>query len=644
MLSLSWLLVVVINFACKQDAEQSPVSSVFLQIYPVQAEKGVSLTPSFSWGVSENATTYSLLVAIDSTFSNTVILKEGLTNTQYVAESTLENNTRYYWKVQAINAVGTRMASNAGQFFRTIALPAAPSPLISSYYVSPSGEDNPGKGSISDPLQTLAYATTLIPAGEGDTIILTAGTFIETEPAIIPLGVNVMGAGENISILSSTGVTGTFAFEKTSREYRNSYTGALIQLVSPYKSGNTALAPTLGNQTLSGFTIDGNNKMLKAGIWVANRNNITMHHITFNNLEIRGAVFAPGEKEWYKEPVYYMTDIKISDCTFLNCGKDMADETLGNLCIAQLDGAEISNITINDDQGYGIKFIYDGFFKNTKIHDCSINLNEIDAKWGEDIAIEVWNLGPGNEIYNIDCNTWLSVVNHSEMFGKPQGTENMKIYNIEMIDKDGVSSKEAIEIGTPGVEIYDSYFENKGIGIALWNMRKNNITIRNNIFHNTTLHYNWAEGSAVFVANSQLWDFTSINIYNNVFNNFVTGIFLKQETDQSKMDTIQVINNVFLNISTANIKISGSVNNILVKNNLKNDENVPPFITGTPISIIENDNLTGNPGFTLTGNYWDTWYKPTSASSLVVDHGIDVGLPYSGSSPDIGRWEYFSEF
>jgi len=209
-----------------------------------------------------------------------------------------------------------------------------------------------------------------------------------------------------------------------------------------------------------------------------------------------------------------------------------------------------------------------------------------------------------------------------------------------MIDKDGQSSKEAVEIGTPGVEIYNSYFENKGIGIAIWNMGRKDITIRNNIFSNSFIHNNWAAGSAIFIANSHDWNFADINIYNNVFDTFYTGIYMKQESNTSYMENILVRNNVFLGITNANIKLLGTVNKISVQNNLKDNGNSLAWIAGASVYITENDNLIGNPGFAMTGNKWENWYKASSSISLVIDKGMDVGILYKGAAPDIGRWEF----
>jgi len=615
-----------------------PAASTFVQAVPSTNEINVSFIPSFSWGASTNATQYKLVVSQDENFANPQIDISGLTATNYQTVTELPANTRFYWKVIAENSSGNTIATNSGIYFRTRALPPDPSPGITGYYVSPNGIDNPGNGTSIKSFKTLAYAATMVPGGENDTIFLSEGTFEETEPSIIPIGVNIKGAGENLTILSSKGVRIPSSINTGDKDYKLWYDGSLIQLVSPhnelFRNPNSAvIVPANGNQSISGFTIDGNSKSLKTGVWVENRNNVTMHNVSFMNLAQRGAVFAPGNKIWYAYPGFYMTNIKIYECTFTNSGKDLADETLGNLNIAQLDGAEIYNITINDNEGYGIKFIYDGYFKNVKIHDCNIAVNESDQKWGEDISIELWNVGSGNEIFNITCNTWLSIVNHPEMFADQSLVKNMRVHDIKMIDQDGISGKEAVEIGAPKVEVYDSYFENKGIGIAIWDMGRENITIRNNIFYNSILNDNWAGSPAIYIDNSRNWDFKNIRIYNNVFDSFRRGIKIKG----NRILDVVAKNNAFLGIKVADVE--SSAHQLTFINNLKfNVVNPDWIISGTMIS--QTDNLSQNPDFQFSGDKWDTYYKVFSEQSTAVDKGVDVGIPYKGSAPDIGRWEF----
>jgi hypothetical protein len=478
----------------------------------------------------------------------------------------------------------------------------------------------------------------MVPPNEGDTIFLTDGIFRETEPAIVAPGVNIIGSGESETILSSSGVKIPPTINQADKDFKLWYDGSLIQLTSPHytlfrNSKSSVIAPENGNQTLSGFTIDGNSKSLKAGVWVENRNNVTMHHVSFKNLGQRGAVFSPGYKDWYTYPIYYMKNIIVHDCSFINSGKDLASESLGNLNIAQLDSSEIFNINIIDNEGYGIKFIYDGYFKNVKIHDCEISLNESDSKWGEDIAIELWNVGPGNEIYKINCNTWLSIVNHPEIFASPNGTENMKISNVKLVDKDGSSSKEAIEIGAPGVEVSESYFENKGFGIAIWDMGRENITIRNNIFFSSNIKINWAGAPAIYIDNSRTWDFKNIHVYNNILDSYNIGVKIKGE----RIFDVDIKNNAFQNLNVSDVESSSL--SVSFENNLKHTGSNGDWVLS---GIVKgSNNFMENPGFLNSGERWENFYKPLNSNSAIIDNGTYIGRPFLGIAPDIGAWESF---
>ncbi len=629
-------VAIFLFISCKEDT-QSPVAENFVQSKPVSGEIGVALKTEFDWEQAANAESYMILVSENSDFSSPVIEKSGILTTYYQSEIELLSNTKYFWKVVAENKSSKTEASNAGIFFRTMIAPAKPSPGISAYFVSLSGVDKAVNGSKEKPFRTLSYAASMVPAGENDTIFIGAGIFDESEPVIVQPKVNLIGSGESETILKSAGVTLPSGIDPKSNDYKLWYDGTLIQLVSPqreqFRRMNTkAIPPADGRQTLANFSIDGNGKQLKAGVWVENRDNVILHHVTFKNLAQRGAVFAPGNKAWYTYPEFYMKGIKVHHCTFINSGKDLSDETLGNLNIGQLDGAEISDINIDDTEGYGIKFIYDGYFINTKIHDCTIKLNESDSKWGEDIAIELWNNGPGNEINNINCNTWISVVNHPDMFGNLSDILNMKISNVSMIDADGKSNKEAVEVGMPNTEISNSYFENKGIGIAIWDMGRENITVRNNIFYSSTEKSNWAGAPAVYIDNSRTWSYKNMKVYNNVFDGYPIGVRIKG----SMIEDVDIKNNLFLAISGVDVESSAKATQL--------SHNLKYFGKQTKWNSVgvtsEESNLFTDPGLKLSGKKWDTYYQASSTESIVVDAGVETGFNYQGKAPDIGKWEF----
>lgn len=528
-----------------------------------------------------------------------------------------------------------------------------PGPLLNpssptTFHVDLSGNDSSGDGSAAKPWRHVAYAASRIGADGGHTIKIGTGFFDEKDQIVLETGVNLVGAGIDATVLSSSVIIASTADGKDGFLIRASSNGPQSVV-----SANPTAIPD-GNQTIEAFTLDGNGKTFN-GLWVERRNEVTIRGIRFVNCASMGArVFEQLGKD-----AAYLTGIEIRDCRFENCaadfnsggsGFDSGDYSTGNLNIGGLDGASISGIDIDCEYGYGIKFTRDGYFKNCLISDCDIKVSEYDAMWGEDIAIELWNLGPGNEVRDVDCNTWISIVNHPGKFASPTGTENIELHRIIIRDEDGESEKEGIECGTPGMEIHDCVIENKGFGFAVWDQGARNITIRNNIVRNEDEHGAlWNGGAGVFIANSKDWDFGPIRIYHNVFDSSNNGVYAKSESAYA-ISGIDIANNVFLRIPSAGsaVKLGASgdgsldkIQNITVRNNIVDNE--APIISGkTPGAWLKSSGniLNTAPGFSPNGEdpLFD-WYQILDASSAAVNAGIDLGFPYTGSAPDIGRSE-----
>ena len=616
-----------------------PAPGNFTQTAPSSGASSVSRTPTFTWAAASNVSTYSLVVSTNSSFSSPVINVSGLTSTSYSPGSSLSGSTVFYWKVTAVNSSGSKVATNSGISFTTSATTGT------YYYVATNGVDAVGRGGSGNPFKTVAYAATQVPANQNNTIYINAGTYNETQPIIVPLGVNIEGAGTGSTTLNSSGVALQNGVTGAEGDYHLWIEGSLIQLGSPIYSGANPRYgdPSLmipaqdGNQTISGFTINGNNS-LKAGVWVLNRNNVTMHHVNFVNMGQTGAVFTRGDMYYYTAlpDGKWMKNTKVYDCNFTNAGSDNGQQ-VGCLQIGGIDGCEIYNININDDNGEGIKFMHVGHHRNTKIHDCFIRVPEFHPAWGEFMAIELWNLSYGNEVYNIDMNTWMSFVNFNQITSyEPVGTAttNLKLHDCKIVDLDGSSSKEAIEAAHSGIEIYNCYIQDKGFGIAFWNglgqALKKNLTVRNNIFANVNRSpvFGFGNSAAVFIPDAA----QNVKIYNNVFDRMGNGLQL------NSANGVEVKNNVFINSEGADVE-NGS--GVTFQNNLKyhtNPQKTSWNLVGGP--TLGSGNVFGNPGFKNTGARADTYYQPASSSSFVVNKGINVGLPYIGSSPDLGRWEF----
>ncbi len=75
-------------------------------ISPLNAAQNISLTPTLSWNVIANATSYTLQVSMTNSFSSFVYNQSGLTGTSQLITG-LGNVVTYYWRVNATNSYGT---------------------------------------------------------------------------------------------------------------------------------------------------------------------------------------------------------------------------------------------------------------------------------------------------------------------------------------------------------------------------------------------------------------------------------------------------------------------------------------------------------------------------------------------------------
>jgi len=103
-----------INVNFSQTAVNAP--GVFALSSPVNVTD-VSSNVTFTWGTSSEATSYTLVVSVNSNLSNPVVSKTGLTTTSF--QASLISGTKYYWQVTALNDKGSKLASNGSATFTT---------------------------------------------------------------------------------------------------------------------------------------------------------------------------------------------------------------------------------------------------------------------------------------------------------------------------------------------------------------------------------------------------------------------------------------------------------------------------------------------------------------------------------------------
>ena len=90
---------------------------------PSNNSMGISVSPTLIWNNSAGASSYSLQVSENSSFSSTVLNQKGISSSSKQISS-LKNNTKYYWRVNAANNAGTSSWSSTYNFTTEVTNPA----------------------------------------------------------------------------------------------------------------------------------------------------------------------------------------------------------------------------------------------------------------------------------------------------------------------------------------------------------------------------------------------------------------------------------------------------------------------------------------------------------------------------------------
>jgi gliding motility-associated-like protein len=492
-----------------------------------------------------------------------------------------------------------------------------------TYYVDINGNDASGDGSSGKPWRTLKFAVSKVPGGQGHTIKISAGTFIEQGPIDVPTGVNIEGSGH------STVLKAASSFYYYPAEPGLSPSKFLIRFVSSSR--------TNGGQSIKNLAINGDGKKLHGGIVFQKRDNVLaaglkLEYINFNGL-------------WLSES----KNARITDSEFLNSAYAHYNACYGALMIGNVENVEIDHVKIDEGWGYGLKALTLGIkppttLTNVKIHDCHVTVNGYGV-WQDghaaNIAVELWSTYLNNvEIYNNYIDNTLSLVSN---YSAPPVAKTVHVHH-NFFDIAARSKGEgySIELTLDDVEVDHNFFNTGTNGMAEWSTStsRRNWNIHHNIFYG--LKGQWPSHAVISRA-----PVTNLKFNNNVFESTggQTAHVLGFYTPTAKANNVEVKNNLFINSNTAynygtnqliRLQDGGTVQNLQVTNNLFHKLDVGN-IPGTYAS-----NITGvDPQINVSGNRPDPYYRPKAGSPL-IDKGINVGFPYSGSAPDIGAYEYGS--
>ncbi len=468
--------------------------------------------------------------------------------------------------------------------------------LADNFYVSTSGNNVTGDGSENSPWRTIAYALENVEAGRGHTINMSAGLFIERAPLSVGSKINLRGAG-----MYSTIITGTSFFYYHPPNPGFEEKRFLFQLDGPLHDD--------GEQTLSGFSIDGSSKRIHGGIYINGRSGIRIEDIRIEETNFCGL--------W----ILNASDVRINNVSLRNCAWGSSDWCSGAFQFAHIDNVDIDNLNIDEGTGYGIKSLgheKDHNLNNFKLHDSRISVNPMGLwKNGKapNIAVEIWaNSFAGSEIYNCYFDNHISIVN-SDHSTKPTGHKFRIHHNIFDIQSRAKGKGYGIELTIHDAEIDHNYFNGGFSGISNWSHAKENWSIHHNIFYGIASIYPTA---VINVFNGNL---KKVHIYNNTIElaGKSTVNFLQCANGGVSADVV-IENNLIINSNTdyshypnrfISLEKGATIENLVVENNLL--KNLP---LGDLEGVVRN-NHSEDPEIMAVGERPFPYYQPKSTSPLI---------------------------
>lgn len=489
----------------------------------------------------------------------------------------------------------------------TLCLFFVSSTYAATYYVSLSG-NNSNDGSSGRPWRTIQHALSKVPAGQGHTIKIGAGTFVENQ-LHVPEGVHLLGEGREATIIKANS---SFYFNPASPGFSNDR--FLIRL---YSGGSAS-----GNQSVKNLTVDGDGKRVHGGIFIHNRSNVVIDNVRIQYMNFNGLWFSNANNSSAK-------NIVLKDCAW-----GSASWCSSALAIAHSNNLDISNFDIDEARGYGIKNLghdQNQPLTNVKIHHGKVSVHQTGL-WNNgsapNITIEFWASGfSGTEIYNTYVDNHISIINpNNTNSGTP-----LKIYN-NVLDINGPRTKGSgygIELSASNVEIRNNYFNGGYTGIVNWVAKTfSNWNVHHNIFYSIS-----GGPNPTAVVTSYKGGLSNANFYNNTVEMTSTGqaVHFLEFDNSSRGTNVNIKNNLIINGSqganrVVNLRNGGSVGNLNVTNNFF--QNIQQGSAPGNFSA----NATGTAGIARSGARPQGYYNHVGGGNL-IDKGVNVGYE---SKPDIG--------
>ena len=473
---------------------------------------------------------------------------------------------------------------------------------MSTYYVSTAGTDAAGRDGLSwqTAWRSLSYASDHVPAGS-HTIQLSAGKFVATKTARPKSGVTIAGMGHSGENATQIIASNNWRLSAVPEDGNSIATDEYL-VAFRGEQGITIRDLALASEPKHRIT---------GAIYASGSENITLHDLTVKDFRWAGLDLERSE------------GLKIYNNRIENASTDKFRFQNGLIRTRFIKNSEIHhNVIVSTvGGGYGYK---GGGHENVRIHHNSFNLERgfaIESAHENEFGVEI--------AYN-SANQTISI---------PKGGQgenpNNKGYDYSFwIHHNFLTNSYTIEGPRNYLRLSDNYIriEDKGGNVYTQHGGNNDgpVWIQNNVIENVDRGLVWV-GQGV-----------AKNIY--VYNNTVT---LANAGDRA---------GAILSAPKRGNRNADDASNWVVRNNifmapasqprkLFRDNETNRDITATSNIMINVAGVpSGNyidvdPGFLNEGDRPWPFYAPADATSPLVDRGTEVGLPFSGSAPDIGAYE-----
>jgi len=529
--------------------------------------------------------------------------------------------------------------------------------FATTYYISPTGNDVTGNGTISNPWKTLFKATSTVTAA-GDIIHVNAGTYTETQQSNLVKSVSIVGDGASTTIIKSA-ITGQWS--------------VLLSLDSPQDTNG---AQSISNITLDGQYVSETNNKTWIAIWITGRSNVIIHDMKIINFRDRGVIFDGNDVvDPVLDPGHHATGNKFYNNTVLNSAAGTGNYGGGLLNIGGQLGMEIYNNTMIQDQrvafknGWPLKYWDNGWLRGIKIYNNTLVKAPYQGSYpGEngdwDFAIEFFNI-QGIEIYNnaiqgsIDLNynrkgtyafcAWIhhNTLNHATLNANFESGVILEFRTESVLIEDNTFNNvsSGVQFNTRTINQNGGY-PNPGGGTPPggFSQLKDNI-IRNNLFSNLYQGNGTGTAGGILVISESGNDpqIQNLDIYNNTIVaktgdapwlgiDFTSG-------ENGNATGVNIRNNIVNGFNDSWLKGSSAtrMTGVMVTHNDafgNGNGNAPSWPGGNPASYTFNNNTSVNPLFMTAIDFH------LQSSSPCINTGVNVGIPYNGSAPDKGYAEF----